>query len=135
MGGEVASFTLDAYESGAAAPRWGASCSGAAVAHATTRASCAPLSDQGTIVVPVPAALASAGRACSAADLAAVTLRIQGSSAAPATVACDRDATVGPLAPGAWSIALDATSAAGAFAATCAAEVAPGRVAIARCTP
>ena len=64
-----------------------------------------------------------------AGDVASVSLRSDDGRVAAPSLACDGDATVGPLAPGPVTFVVEASG----LRAACSATVAPGRTTVARC--
>jgi hypothetical protein len=138
--GQGYTFDLYAYEPGATAPRWGATCLAHPSQGVTVVADCDPLTDQGSLVVDLGAWLASAQQACGAGGVTEVTVSVFTPNGVVVRTSrmpdCALPLTFDTLLPGAYPIRVSASTSAGAgLAGDCDAVVMPGKTTVATCDP
>lgn len=124
-----------AFSAGSTQPLAGAKCEALTVTSASVTASCARLSQVGTLRVDLPQALASADLTCSSAALTDVLVDVPGEDAARSfpppdcLQPLDIGFGVGPAAVTVTVLNVDQELA----SLTCGAEIAPGKLVVANC--
>jgi hypothetical protein len=126
------------YEANATTARWGARCSATASGGLTVPAACAPLRDEGSLVVPAAALISGQGVACNEGQDKVVVDRLEASLVGVGRTTsgvCTADLRFGGLASGSYSVATVGFSADGteAFSTVCRGDVIPGLETIASC--
>lgn len=126
--GKQQTFQVQAYESGATMPSWGARCHATPPPGVITEALCEELTDKGSARI-------SATTVCNTATTFRASVVGQPTTQGP--LPCGSTATFGALPAGEWTFSLAGFDAAGAQVATtlCRAQVKPGLVVDAACDP
>jgi hypothetical protein len=129
-------FRVEAFEAGAAAATWAASCSAVAREGLVVPAACDTLTADGAIRFEIAPILAASGRTCSPDDIVSYRVALATPGSSLELSGCQSDAVLSPVQAGSWQAVLEGLDALQQVrvVAWCEATVQPAAIAAATCT-
>jgi hypothetical protein len=106
-------FLVEAFDTGAAVPRWATACEGRTKEGITLPATCDPLSNRGALVVDINAILTAADHACTSEDIVSYRAVVLGKALSTTQKSCLSNTIFSGLEPSSYQVVVDGFDGAG----------------------